>query len=280
MNEQAATAWTKLIPRVLNATVDHFNLKVLLIKKPQLDITDYTWYPLDDIVQAWDLMILAAPEMKGNPGFEFDLVDFTRQYLANLAAKYVSAGIEAFHSNNSMDIAKANRSLSMLLDDLDLILGTNDNFLLGSWLNLANNVPGATSQDSALYEYNARNQITLWGDKGQILDYAAKQWNGLVKDYYKPRWNLFFNHLYKCSMTGKPFDQAAFDKDFMDNVGTPFTMARNKYPDKGSCDSVEIATDIYKRWRPKFVNLGPTIVDHVSTSFDSAEMGVFVDMIP
>lgn len=29
-----------------------------------------------------------------------------------------------------------------------------------------------------LYEYNARNQITLWGPDGQIKDYANKQWAG------------------------------------------------------------------------------------------------------
>lgn len=33
-------------------------------------------------------------------------------------------------------------------------------------------------QESDLYEYNARNQITLWGPSGEIKDYANKQWAG------------------------------------------------------------------------------------------------------
>ena len=63
----------------------------------------------------------------------------------------------------------------------------------------------ATSDaESRLYEFNARNQITLWGPDGgsifldivsfcnfsllgQILDYAGKQWSGMVSDYYIPR---------------------------------------------------------------------------------------------
>ena len=46
-------------------------------------------------------------------------------------------------------------------------------------------------QEKLLYEYNARNQITLWGPDGQIVDYANKQWAGKVQmsDIYK---NIFF----------------------------------------------------------------------------------------
>ena len=34
-------------------------------------------------------------------------------------------------------------------------------------------------QEKQLYEYNARNQITLWGPRGEIVDYANKQWAGM-----------------------------------------------------------------------------------------------------
>jgi hypothetical protein len=36
-------------------------------------------------------------------------------------------------------------------------------------------------QEKQLYEYNARNQITLWGPHGEIVDYANKQWAGSSK---------------------------------------------------------------------------------------------------
>ena len=41
-----------------------------------------------------------------------------------------------------------------------------------------------------LYEYNARNQITLWGPNGEIDDYAAKNWAGLIGE------DFFFYLLY------------------------------------------------------------------------------------
>jgi hypothetical protein len=31
---------------------------------------------------------------------------------------------------------------------------------------------------------------TMWGPRGEIADYASKQWNGLLADYYLPRWKV------------------------------------------------------------------------------------------
>ena len=59
-----------------------------------------------------------------------------------------------------------------LLKDLDIILQTNKNFMLGPWLESAKNL-ATTFDEKVNYEFNARNQITLWGPDGQILDYAG-----------------------------------------------------------------------------------------------------------
>ena len=59
-----------------------------------------------------------------------------------------------------------------ILEDLDRILATNKNFLLGPWLESAKAM-ATDSQERKLYEFNARNQITLWGPDGQILDYGG-----------------------------------------------------------------------------------------------------------
>ena len=62
-------------------------------------------------------------------------------------------------------------------------LATNRYFLLGVWLEDAKAIPVGdqdTKEVSELYEFNARNQITLWGPNGEILDYATKQWSGIL----------------------------------------------------------------------------------------------------
>ena len=57
-------------------------------------------------------------------------------------------------------------------------------------------------------------QITLWGPKGEHLDYAYKHWSGLFEDYYKPRWTLFFKTL--ADHFFESFDEVKFRADFFE----------------------------------------------------------------
>src|SRR5690625_7911777 len=77
---------------------------------------------------------------------------------------------------------------------MDLLLSTNGDFLLGKWLNNAKKW-GETREEKHLYEFNARNLITLWGNKTSSLhDYGRKQWSGMLKGFYKKRWEMFFDY--------------------------------------------------------------------------------------
>lgn len=57
--------------------------------------------------------------------------------------------------------------LIRLLHNMEDVLATNDQFLLGRWLESAK-AQATTSSDRKLFEYNARNQITLWGPSGNV----------------------------------------------------------------------------------------------------------------
>ena len=81
-----------------------------------------------------------------------------------------------------------------LVADLEAVLSTQKQFLFGAWLGSASSI-SENLEDKSLFEFNACNQVTLWGPDGQILDYAAKQWSGLVSQYYGTRWALFFDTL-------------------------------------------------------------------------------------
>ena len=65
------------------------------------------------------------------------------------------------------------------LDDMDLILATNKQFSLNNWVKSARSW-AQTPAELAQYEENALNQLTIWGPDGQELDYATKQWSGVV----------------------------------------------------------------------------------------------------
>lgn len=154
------------------------------------EMSDY--YHPNDVIRAASLMVSVAHLFKGNSNFEYDLVDIVRQAIAErgrLVAKVVEA---AFASRDKVPYKEAsNRFLSLILLQ-DKLLGMRPEFKLGTWINRAREL-GNTPEEKALYEWNARVQITTWGnriaaDKGGLRDYAHREWNGLLKDFYYMRW--------------------------------------------------------------------------------------------
>jgi alpha-N-acetylglucosaminidase len=102
-----------------------------------------------------------------------------------------------------------------LLRDLDDLVGTRPEFLLSRWVDDAKRW-ATTDAERRLYEWNARNIITLWGTKcteGQNDDlnlYAYKEWQGMFTSYFLPRWAEFFKRLNASLDAGTPFDRAPF----------------------------------------------------------------------
>ncbi len=176
-------------------------------------------------------------------------MDWTRQFLVNLSPKFYLSAVAAYSQGDLVNL-KGNATLFLaLLEDLDRVLATNVHFMLGPWLAKAKALPAANTNETALYEMNARNQVTLWGPDGQILDYAAKQWSGLVADYYLPRWELFFSMLAQSVSDGHDFDQAEFRKRFFGSIGKPFTLRRNKYPTVPLEDTTLVVPQVLEKWR-------------------------------
>ena len=88
---------------------------------------------------------------------------------------------------------------------------------------------GKTPKERDLYEWNAKVQITTWGDRnasenGGLRDYAHKEWNGILKDLYYERWALFFDTL-KRGENPEVIDWFSFDSKWVNN--------NKKYPCKG-----------------------------------------------
>ena len=149
--------------------------------------------------EAARLMLAAADDLRGHNNYEYDLVDITRQALADQAriqyqhtiADYKAFNMEEFERN-------ADRFLQMLLLQ-DELLATRPEFRLGHWTQAARSC-GTSPEEKCLYEWNARVQITTWGnrfcaDNGGLRDYAHKEWQGLLKDFYYPRWKTYFDAL-------------------------------------------------------------------------------------
>ena len=157
------------------------------------------YYDPDDTRRAAVLMVQAADAYRGNNNFEYDLVAIVRQTLADQARVQYQHAIADYKSFCRKPFARSSqRFLDMLLAQ-DRLLATRSEFRLGRWTEAAR-ACGTTAAESDLYEWNARVQITTWGnrtcaDKGGLRDYAHKEWQGLLKDFYYVRWKTYFDAL-------------------------------------------------------------------------------------
>jgi len=135
------------------------------------------------------------PALWQNPAYQYDMVDITRQVYSNAFQSAYEELIGAYNSPHSnTTIATAGKKLTNLMHTLDAVLLTNPSFSLSTRLTAARSLSTNTTL-SDFYEYDARNQITLWGPDGEISDYASKSWGGLVGGYYLPRWKIFISYL-------------------------------------------------------------------------------------
>ncbi len=139
-------------------------------------------------------LLLSAPSPR--KGYQADALDFMRQVMSNRAQTLYPSITEAFERRNWEAFDAATKEFLSILDDIDQLLHLSPSLRLDLWINAAR-ACGHTDEEKALYEWNARNQITLWGyeDLSILFDYAWKEWAGLISDFYMKRWEDFFNML-------------------------------------------------------------------------------------
>ncbi|KAH9901084.1 alpha-N-acetylglucosaminidase [Cubamyces lactineus] len=167
------------------------------------------------VVSALKLLLQAKaehPSLALVPEFAYDVVDVARQVLSNRFVDFYVVLVDAYTSPNSTAsvVSAAAEPLLALLADLDALLYTNEHFLLSAWIADARRWARGAHAYGAFLEYNARNQITLWGPDGEINDYASKAWAGLVGTYYKARWAAFAEYLEQTKQTGEAYNATVF----------------------------------------------------------------------
>lgn len=79
----------------------------------------------------------------------------------------------------------------------DSLLRTCPDFSVDRWLAAAT-ARAATPSERRLYRCNAAQLVTVWGDDRAanqcgLHDYSHREWAGLLRDLYYPRWKAFFD---------------------------------------------------------------------------------------
>ncbi|KAH8355850.1 hypothetical protein KR200_005031 [Drosophila serrata] len=224
----------------------------VVTRRPSFNQDPFTWYNSSDILEAWHLLLSARAiiplEDDRYEMYEHDLVDISRQYLQISADQLYVNLKSAYRKRQVTRFEYLSSKLLQLFDDMELILASGKNFLLGTWLEQAKRV-APEPEDLSNFEFNARNQITAWGPDGQILDYACKQWSGLVRDYYRPRWRLFLEDVTVALHSQRPFNGTAFKQKVSQNIELPFSNKSDIYPVDPVGQTWFISQNLFETWK-------------------------------
>jgi alpha-N-acetylglucosaminidase len=245
-------AWDVLVKTVYNGQVIRDGAESIIVSRPTFE--GYRrWartklnYPDVELLPAWDLFVQSVPDCGSYDGFQYDIVDVSRQVLANYALPVQQQMALAYKNNDKKKFDKYSSELLELIDDLDRLLATRKDFLLGPWLADARSW-GETPEERALYEQNARNLITLWGGANNRLhEYSNRQWSGLLNDFYKPRWEQFFASVRE---NWESFDQQVFDERIK-QWEWKWVQEEKEFPVEPVGSSTDIAVELHQKYRDR-----------------------------
>ena len=248
-NAKVHDAWLLLARSVYGAgakIVEQGCHESVLCARPALDVYQVSswsemeeFYNPDDVINAARLMVEASHEVKANDNFRYDLVDVTRQAIAEQARYFYDEVVAAYKAKDrKMFDYTTKRFLDILLQQ-DRLLSSMPDFMVGGWIRSARNL-GQNEQERNHYEWNARVQITTWGnrsaaERGGLREYAHKEWNGVLADFYYPRWKAYFEAL-AATLDGKPMKQLDFYA-----MDEKWTLLHNVYPYEAQGNPVEFA---------------------------------------
>jgi hypothetical protein len=172
-----------------------------------------------------------------------------RQVLGNYSAELASQAAEAWRAKDRERFEAQARRMLRLIDDVDQLLGSRPEFLLGTWISDARRW-GESDAEKDRLEWNARRVITMWGEKTLIRDYSRRDWSGMLSGFYKKRWAMFFEALSKSLDSSMPFDPADFDQK-LQQWEREWARADERFPAQPKGGTVKISRRLWTEYSPE-----------------------------
>ena len=176
--------------------------------------------------------------------------------LSDAAVKYLSADAKVILNEKDKAAFELHSGRFLeLLSDVDELLRTREEFNFDKWLSDAR-AWGQTAGEKDLLERDATALVTVWGADGDplIFDYSWREWCGLIGNYYRARWEMFYDMLKTHLDEGSEYVEE----------GLKMTHGREAFR----------ANDFYSRlgdWELEFVRK-PHVLHHPLVSGDEVEV--------
>ena len=217
------------------------------------------------VINAQLELLKDADKLKHSVPYRFDIVDVQRQIMTNLGQLIHQKAAEAFIAKDKKGFSLHSKRFLELLDDTDELLRTRPEYSFDRWLTQARSW-GDTKEEQDLMEVDATTLLTVWGGQNGkdpvIFDYAWREWSGLIKGYYLPRWQKFYAMLQKhledsteYSEEGLPLthQREAFRANEFYNELAAWELAYTKQTEKARTpviqgDEVEVTQRMFKKY--------------------------------
>jgi alpha-N-acetylglucosaminidase len=207
-------------------------------------------YDTITLMEACEKLLAAADRFGAEDTYQYDLVNAVRQVLSNLAEPLQAECARAYKTRDAQALKEASSTYLDLIRDMDTLLATRREFLLGRWIGAAKRW-AANPEEARHYEWNARNQITLWGPReSELHEYAHKHWSGLITSFYLPRWTQFLQQLETSLSENKPLNTKQWQDDIMDWEAA-WTHETDSFPDAPAGNAVDVARALLEKYGPR-----------------------------
>lgn len=232
VNDTLKAAWKALAESVYIKDDICTSFESSVIARPSMTANMVSAFanPAEDLYP--EAVVFAAENMlknyeccKNSSAFIFDLADTARQAAANFGWHLVYGLQRAVGEKDITSFEKNAKIFESILDLQDKICSSHKKLLFANYLYYPENYDRANAEYNT---YLARRLITVWGDERthyRLNDYAAREYGGLIKDYYAPRWKRFIDTARSWIENGKE----AEDVDFY-SAAEAFTREKKKYP--------------------------------------------------
>lgn len=204
--------------------------------------------------KAWKLFAFVAKKLQLSDSFAYDFVDLTREVMNNYSVYIYISIMESAKMKNFQEFQKNFEEFLEILKDLDELLANREEFLLGKWIKSAQNA-AKNEKEKKLFVFYAKMQISLWGPSKSLINYAKKEWNGLIQGFYRKKWEIFYEEAKKNWETLK-FPDFAMDFYEFDKKWAESNEEDELYIDCALGKGIEKCLEIYRKIYKKYKKIG------------------------
>ena len=244
--------------RVLNSCSDVFTIMPRFMGGGRGCSAPLQVYDQAALGKAWKRMLEASPETRKHQGYQLDLADMSRIALANLGYHVREQLLDAWRKGDAAAYKRHSARFLEIGADLDALLGTRPEYLLGYWVDQAR-AWGKDTAEADYYEKNARTIVTTWMGRSHFLnDYADRTWNGMVKEFYLVRWKMYLDAMGAAvdaaQGTGKaPADTGAIVYPKIQDFEWQFAQtAGGKFKARAQGDTCEVSKRLFEKYQGEF----------------------------